>query len=181
MKAFKFFLIFLFGGSLVLLLLAWYSGFFITPVVDVQQVEGFVAAYEDHVGAYDSSSEIQERIYNRLWDDGIENYRAFGIFYDDPATTPVDQLRSRIGCIVEPAYTEKIKSLANKYRVFEFRTQRCAVVDFPYRNVFSGYAAMYKAYPALAAYAAKNGISDAGVIEIYEIPKRIRFIMPLGR
>ncbi|MFP4469660.1 MAG: hypothetical protein ACLFPE_03195, partial [Bacteroidales bacterium] len=100
MRAFKFFLIFLGAVSLVLLLLVWYSGFFRYATVDVREMDDFVAVYEDHTGSYDQTAEIQEKLYNRLWDDGIENYRAFAIFYDDPREVPGNELRSRVGCIV---------------------------------------------------------------------------------
>ena len=179
MKAFKFFLVFLSATSLAFILLAWYSGFFKTAEVEVKKLDSFVAVYEDHAGSYDRTARIQEDIYNRLWDDGIENYRAFAIFFDDPRSKAETELRSRVGCIVEPAYEQKIKNMDQKYQVFNFEKQRCAVVEFPYRNVFSVYAAVYKAYPALEKFRTEQGTPAGNVIEIYEIPHRIVFAMPL--
>lgn len=181
MKIFKHFLLILAGIGVLLIAFIWYSGFFRSVEVEIRDAGPFVAVYEKHKGDYRGTAEVQEKLYNRLWDDGIENYRSFAVFFDDPSEVPVNQLQSLVGCIVESGYESKVRSMQDKYQIFDFEKQKCAVVEFPYRNNFSMFAAVSKAYPELDEYLEKNKLKPRPVIEVYHIPENIIFLMPLRK
>lgn len=139
----------------------------------------YTMAFADYKGEYNETSRIQDSLYNELWDDGIENYQTFGIFYDDPQHTTVENLRSKVGCVIHQDHISKILKMTSKYHVMTIEKQTSAVVELPYKNTFSVYAGIYKAYPALKEFCTKNGYQVKPIIEIYDVPNQILFIMPL--
>lgn len=179
MKAFRYLIFFIIVSFVAFLVLGLYSGIFTKTSVEIRQMGPFVVAYIDVKGEYSETVSIQDSLNNKLWEDGIENYQTFGMFYDDPKNTPVDNLRSKVGCVIHNDYISKIKKLTSKYRVLTIEKQTCAVVEFPYKNTFSVYAGIYKAYPALQNYCTKNGYTVNPIIEITEKPNTLFFIMPL--
>jgi len=42
---------------------------------------------------------VFDKIYKALEDEGIETTRAIGIYFDDPAAMPADELRSQCGVL----------------------------------------------------------------------------------
>jgi hypothetical protein len=179
MNAYRNLILFIIVSAVGILILALYSGLFRSTKVEVKFVEPFVAVYHDEIGEYGETRRIQDSLYNLLWEDGIDNYHTFGIFYDDPGTSEVNKMHSRVGCIIEKAYAGKAERLSDKYHVFTFQRQQCAVVEIPFKNTFSVYAGIYKAYPKLNKYAAENGYKKESIIEIHQIPTKITFAMPL--
>lgn len=179
MKSFRYLIFFIILSFISFIILGWYSGFFARTKVQIKAIGPYVVAYADFKGEYSETTRIQDSLYNRLWEDGIENYQAFGIFYDDPQNTPIENLRSKVGCVIHPDYVSKIKKMTSKYHVMTIENQTSAVVELPYKNTFSIYAGIYKAYPALKNYCTKNGYPINPIIEIYDVPNKILFIMPL--
>ncbi len=181
MKAFRYLVLFIISSVLFFLIFAWYSGFFKKIRVEVKEIGPFVVVYEDYIGEYSETAKIQDSIFNLLWEDGIENYKSFGIFYDDPKDTDIDKLRSRIGCVIEKEYIDRINRMKNKYNVFLIKRKKSAVIVFPYKNTFSVYAAIYKAYPKLEKFRKENAYKKTPIIEIYDIPNTITYILPLKK
>nr|NQU93523.1 GyrI-like domain-containing protein [Bacteroidota bacterium] len=180
MKVFQNLVIFISFSALALILFAWYSGFFVNIKIEIKEYGPVVMAYEDHHGAYSETSQIQKKLYNQLWDNGIENYKAFGIYYDDPNFVEVKNLHSRIGCVIEKDYVNKIHQLSDRFNIMTIKNQKCAIIKFPYRNTFSMYAGVYKAYPKLKDYCLNNQYKINPIIEIHYIPHYLLFIMPLA-
>lgn len=179
MKSFRYLIFFILVSFISFFLLGWYSGLFAKTSVEIRQTGPFVIAYVDVKGEYSETANIQDSLNIRLWEDGIENYQTFGMFYDDPKNTPVENLRSKVGCVIHPDYISKIKKLTSKYRVLTIEKQTSAVVELSYKNAFSVYAGIYKAYPALKDYCTENGYIANPIIEIAEKPNKLFFIMPL--
>lgn len=173
-------MLFAVAGGFLFLLFGWYSGFFSRSKVEVKTVDRFVAVYQDHKGEYSETLSIQEKIADMLWENGVDNYKNFGIYYDDPKTTGSEDLFSIAGRLVSPEHEDKVERNTGNYQIYLFRKQKAAVVELPVKNIFSLYAGIYKAYPLLESYAEKHGISEYHVIEVYDNPGKIRFILPLG-
>jgi hypothetical protein len=179
MKAIRNLLIFVVGGAVVFFVFGWYSGFFVKARVEVKEPERFVVVYENHRGEYSETMDIQERIADQLWEAGIDNYYNVGIFYDDPETTKPEELRSLVGRVIAGVHERKAMQYADLFLVQEFNFKKVAMVELPVKNIFSLYAAIYKAYPLLEHYAAQNNISGQPLIEVYNIPGNIRVMLPL--
>lgn len=172
--------VFIVLGLLAFVLLGWVSGLFYHAKIEIVEVEPFVAVYQDYVGEYSETAAIQDSLYDRLWEDGLENYTNFGIYFDDPQLTETHKMKSRVGRIIENNQLYRLNELGDSYNVFHFERQKCAVVEMPYRNFFSVYIGIYKAYPLLNEYAAAHGISGHSIVEIHDVPNKIIFILPLS-
>ncbi|MCF8365642.1 MAG: GyrI-like domain-containing protein [Bacteroidales bacterium] len=179
MKAIRNLFLFIGIGLVVLVFIAWYSGFFLNVELKVQDIGPIYAVFEDHIGEYNQTDEIKEKLFGMLWDDGIDNYKDFGIYYDDPGNTEVSQLKCKIGRVIEKNQVAELGLLENKYQLFTFSRQKAAIIEMPYVNSFSLYAGIYKAYPRLKAFAAQNNYAEEPVIEILDDSKGIQFILPI--
>lgn len=179
MRAIRNLVLFILTGALLFLLFGWYSGFFAHARLEVKPVGEFMAVYEDHLGAYSETTGIQDKLADMLWEDGVDNYKNFGIYYDDPETVETGNLRSIAGRVVNRRHEYKVRRLTDKYNIFSFEKQKAAIVELPIKNIFSLYAAVYKAYPLLDEYAVNHDLDARPIIEIYDNPGKVRFILPL--
>lgn len=181
MKAIRNLLIFILVGFFVFLIFGWYSGFFAATKIELTQVGPFYAVCEDHTGEYSASAKIQQRIAGMLWEDGIDNYQDFGIYYDDPYDTAPGQMRSKVGRVISSNQLDRLSNLSGDSELFTFHRRKAAVIVLPYVNNFSLYAGIYKAYPRLKAFADANGYPDGPIIEILDDTGEIIFILPLNK
>ncbi len=160
---------------------AAYSGFFSKVNITEKEVGPYMLVYQEHKGDYKKSAEVMDRIYDSLLNDGgIETYKGFGLYYDNPKTTPTENLRSDVGCILEETDYDAVDHLKEKYSIREYPVTNAVVVEFPYRNTFSIFAGVMKVYPKLGKYRDLRGYKDVPVMEIYDIPaKRIMYIQEI--
>jgi len=123
-------------------------------------------AYKLHIGDYTKSGKSMDEIYHALLAQDINDVTGFGLFYDNPGTTPKDQLRSLTGCIVPD--TENFAHIQDmKTSVLPAST--ALVATFPYKSNFSIAMGALKVYTALAKYRKLNAIPEAPVMEIYDV------------
>jgi hypothetical protein len=186
MAAFRNLILFISLGIVALFLFAIYSGVFIKPKIEIIMAGPYVAACENYIGEYNETGKILNKLYDRLWEDGIENYKNLAIFLDDPQHTDVKKLRSKVGRVIESGQMHKIERVKKNYNIFSFKEQQSATVVMPFRNSLSLYAAVFKVYPLLHEYAREAGVSENPIIEIHDTeipgnPKTIMFILPLSK
>lgn len=186
MAAFRNLILFIAIGIVLLLFFATYSGVFASPEIQITEAGPLVAVCENHTGEYSETAIILKKLSSKLWDDGIENNKNLAIFFDDPQTTEIQSLRSKVGRIIEPNQLHRINWISRHYDVLTFEQQRAAVITMPYRNALSLYAAVFKVYPMLRRYAVEAGIPNNPIIEIHDTeikdtPNEIIFILPLSR
>ena len=170
-------------GSIIVLLLvvlltahAYYGGFKkISPTV--QECGGETLVYEKITGDYKQSGVVSDRVYHKLVNEhGIETYKGFGIYYDNPQTVEQDKLRADIGCILESGF-DKLEALKVDFEVTEYPVREYLVAEFPYKGTPSMLLGIMKVYPALNTYSEENGYTlDSPVMEIWdETNKRITY------
>jgi len=179
MKAIRSLLIFIFSGCFIFFLFGWHSGFFSKATIEIKDVGPYYAIYEDHTGEYSETVTIQEKLFGLLWDSGIENYKNFAIFFDDPKTAEISTMRSKVGRIIRNDQFDELNQLPPVFQQYKFPRQKAAVIRLQYVNSFSLYAGIYKAYPRLKDFAHENGFVDGPVIEINEPEFEMLFILPL--
>jgi hypothetical protein len=185
MAAFRNLILFIALGIIFLLFFAQYSGVFAKPEIQITEAGPIVAVCENHTGEYSETANILKKLSSKLWEDGIENNKNLAIFFDDPQTTDIQSLRSKVGRIVEPNQLHRLSWIRRNYDVFSFDRQRAAVVTMPYRNALSLYAAVFKVYPMLRQYALEAGVPNNPIIEIHDTeikdtPDEVIFILPLA-
>ena len=174
-------IIFIALGVLLLgvLIFMWYLGFFSNLVIEEKTVGPYVLVYEEHIGPYSETGQIQNTVYRDLLQkENIETFKGFGIYYSDPKTVPAEELKSIAGCILEQADIYKIDELKQKgYKVREMATQESLVVSFPFTNKMSILAGMIRVYPALTTYVEENNIPQSEIMELYDVPaKKVLYI-----
>lgn len=170
-----------FGAILIaILVFLGYMGMLVTPAVYEKEMGPFTLVYEDFTGPYKETGRIFEKVYKNLKKDGIETRRGIGIYFDNPASVPEDQLRSQCGSIVEEGDLEKLETVKDKYNIQNIERKKSIVVDFPIRNTMSYMLAPMKAYPALAKYAEERKYEMLAPYELYDMESHvIHFVMPV--
>jgi hypothetical protein len=144
----------------------------VTFIVEKQGGETLI--YEEQVGDYSKSAgPIDKMYYSLLNEEGIETFRGFGIFYDNPQKVEKSRLRSEVGNILDDPDAATLKKLEGKYNVKSLPVREYIVTEFPYRGKLSVMVGIMKVYPAMNMYARENGFDEDGwVMEIYDMPGR---------
>ncbi len=113
----------------------------------------------EHIGPYQQAPAKIEEVRALLEEKSIAIGNTCGVYHDDPTSVPQDQLRSRVGFIVEDSIMVEapfmIDSLAQREVIIGTIKAHPAVAPF-------------KTYPALNAWMQQNGYETAGpAFEIY--------------
>jgi len=151
------------------------NGLFVRPKIESKVVGPFRLVYNQHIGEYKGTKGVMDKIYEDLLKIEISTTKGFGIYFDNPQTTPKEELRSYAGCIVEVGDYGKL-SLENKPgEVMDFPKQECFVTEFPFKGPFSVLMGIIKVYPELKKYA--EGNMDLPTMEVYDVPnKKIMYV-----
>lgn len=166
---------------IILSILGVNLGLFITINIKEKIMGPFELIYKEYIGPYKDTGKIQDEIYYSLLNkDNIETYKGFGIYYDDPKTTPDNKLRSKSGCILEEKDYDKKNRLQNNYNFMEIGKQKFMYAEFPCKSKFSIFMGMFKVYPKIEKYLEEKAYKKREVMEIYDVPnKKIIYLMPI--
>lgn len=166
--------------AIMVLALAW-TGFFKNAEITEKEMGPYFMVYEDHTGPYKGTAKIMDRLYYQLLeDDKVETFSGVGIYYDNPKETPKNELRSKAGCIIEPADAEKVKQLGSKYKTLEIPRKKYVTAEIPFRGGLSVFAGIVKVYPAISAYMEKKGYGKVPAMEIYDHNKTIIYLFEIS-
>lgn len=160
-----------------------YLGMFASYQVVEKPTGPYLIAYESFTGPYYETGKVFDRVYTSLKEDGISTERGIGLYYDDPAQTPAEELRSDCGVIIEDKDLEAFNKVKADYQTMAVPQAERLVVEFPKKNAFSYMIGPMKVYPIIAEYMEKRGYQPGTAgIEIYDEPnKRILFIMNIKK
>ena len=157
---------------LAALVYAYYGGFKTITFKEAEQ-GGETLVYEEMIGDYSQSPNLQNKIYYALLnDEKIETTKGFGIYFDDPKAVEKSKLRSEAGCIVEDLDSAAIARLSEKYNVKTLPQSHCIVTEFPNKGMLSIIIGLIKVYPALETYCKQQGSGGGPVMEIYDVPNK---------
>ena len=133
---------------------------------------GETLVYVEQTGDYSKSAgPIDKMCYSLLNEEGIETFRGFGIFYDNPQKVEKSRLRSEVGNILEDPDPAILKKLEGKYNIKTLPEKEYIVTEFPYRGKLSVMMGIMKVYPAMNRFVKENGFDEDGwVMEIYDMP-----------
>lgn len=159
-----------------------YSGLFSRIVISEKEIGPYQVVYKSHVGPYQEVGPIMDEIYNSLKnDEQIETSMGFGIYYDDPKKTHVEDLRSDIGSILDEKDYAKIPKLKKRFKIKKYLQKKCVVVEFPFRNKFSIFIGVMRVYPQLTSYIKEKKYKEGPIMEIYDMPnKKIIYAAPIN-
>lgn len=142
---------------------------------NVIQNGGEVFVYEELKGDYAQSAVVMDKIYYDLLDNyKLETFKGCGIYYNNPQTTDVADLRSDVGCLLEAKDSNKVEVLEAKFKIKTLPQGDYIVTGFPFKGKMSVMIGIMKVYPAINKYVKENGYSEKGPItEIYDMPNKM--------
>ncbi len=150
-----------------------YSGMFAEIVIKEETLGPYQLVYKRHAGPYREAGKIMDEINNSLKEnENIETSLGFGIYYDDPKRTHVEDLRSDIGVILDKKDYAKIPALKKKYKVKKYAKTKNAVVEFPFKTKLSIIIGIMRVYKQLEAYRKEKKYKNASIMEIYDMPNK---------
>jgi GyrI-like small molecule binding domain len=159
---------------LVITLFLIYMGIFSSPKVTEQTTGPYTYVYQEFTGPYKDTGPIFTKVDNALRAQGIESTLGIGVYYDNPAQTPADKLRSDCGTIINKTDVLKAKKLENDLKLGQFPKTTRMVVKFPIKNMFSFFIGPMKAYPAMMKYTESKGYTgETCGYEIYDMENKI--------
>ena len=161
-------------GSIAVLLMGYlyYMGVFSKIEITEKEMGPYKVVFKEHIGDYKETGKIMDEIYHSLLDDGVETYKGFGIYYDDPKVVEKDKLRSIAGNIIEEKDYDKTDRLKNKYNIKTIDKTRSITTEFPFSNKMSVIFSLMKVYPELNKYIDSKGYKKGQVMEIYDVPNK---------
>ena len=137
-----------------------------------EEMAAMKLAFKLHIGDYAQSGRSMDEIYHLLREQEIDNLTGFGLYYDNPGTTPKEELRSLTGCIInDPSDFERIEGIKKAV----LPASMALVATFPYKSNFSIALGAVKVYSSLAKYRTLHNIPEVPVMEIYDM-KNARII-----
>ncbi|MGQ1889982.1 GyrI-like domain-containing protein [Thermophagus sp. OGC60D27] len=159
--------------ALMAIVFIYYGG--LTKVncrIDTQGGETLV--FKDMTGDYAKSGKLADEIYYALLNDyGIETFKGFGIYYDNPKEVEKNKLRSEIGCIVEQKDISKLSQLKGEFKTKTYPRKSYIVAEFPFKGKLSVILGIMKVYPSIEKFVKDKGYNNVGaVMEIYDVPNK---------
>lgn len=158
---------------IVALLFGSYYGGFYNIKMRTERVGGEMIVYKMVTGGYKQTSSVTNEVYDYLFNEfKIETCKGIGIFYDNPKNVRKEDLRSGIGCIIEPEDLNKLDTTHCKYEIKQLPYSQSVVTEFPYRGVLLIFIGLSRVYPKPDKYAKMHNLPDTPVVEIYDIPNK---------
>lgn len=132
----------------------------------------------DVVGPYQNVKGPMDKVYYFLLENGIETHHGAGIYLDKPQSVPAEELRSKVGSIINENDFAKLENLDMDYQILDLPESSRIRTEFIYRNQFSFIIAVMRAYPALNSYMSDHHLVGGPVMEIYDMDNsKIEFIV----
>ncbi len=126
------------------------------PEVQLRTDTAFVYCALEMTGSYAQHQTAFEKLFATSMEQGIYGGTPFGVYWNDPSTTPVEQLKWEIGFSVPAGQVVKEPL---KLKTWKFTTM--AVLD--YSGEFEG-EGMTKAYNEVFTWIGEHGYQPAGPI-----------------
>lgn len=150
-----------------------YYGGFSKITLEIERVGGEILVFEEIKGDYSQSTAVSDRVYQKLVDNhAIRTTKGFGIYYNNPKTTPEDELRADVGCVLESDFDRK-EALEDDFQIRQYPKGDYLIAEFPFKGGPSVFLGIMKVYPMINSYVEKNEYEvDSPVMEIWDVPNK---------
>lgn len=150
----------------------YYGGFYDVKI-RIETVGGETVVYKKVTGDYKQTSSVTDEVYRYLLNDlRIKTYKGVGIFYDNPKNMKKEELRSEVGCIIEPEDIPKLDTTLCKYEIKTLPYSESVVTEFPFKGGMSVLIGLIRVYPKLEDYVKIHHLPEHPVVEIYDVPSK---------
>lgn len=121
--------------------------------------------------AYKRTATIEEAVKEKFGVD-LSDSPCFGIYYDNPKTTPKEKARSIIGKIIDPADNTDFTGAAEGLHIKDIPGgEKALVLDTAFHNSTGVFVAITRIYGAIQKYFAERKGKMTNTIEIYSKDK----------
>lgn len=157
----------------------WYMGYFQSIQVQEKEEGGYQIAGVDVIGPYSDAGRHISKVDYKLKALGINSVKGFGIYYDDPKTTPKNKYHSFVGNIINVTDMDLLDKIKlNGIKLDSIPRKKAIVVEFPIKNTMSYIIGPMKVYPIFTKYTLQKNIKPSSTFEIYDMnSKLITFVM----
>ena len=166
-----------------LLLMLWYSGAFTTLKVEEKNSDQYIVAGTLFTGAYYKVNTPMKHVDSLLQSIGIHTTQGFGIYYDDPKSTPMEKCRSFVGNVLDTNSFSKLAEIQHAGLTIDtIESLPSVIISLPTKTTLSYMIGPKRAYPALVKYITKKQLKPTLAVEIYDVPKTTTlFIMQVKK
>jgi effector-binding domain-containing protein len=132
----------------------------VIPQIELKTDTAFAYCAIEMTGSYDQHGAAFGKLFQEAMNQGIYGGMPFGVYWNSPADTPVEQLKWDVGFVLTPGSAPKSPLAIKKW---DFTT----MASLKYRGVFGG-VDMDRAYGRLFKWIGENGYQAAGpMMEVY--------------
>jgi DNA gyrase inhibitor GyrI len=158
-----------------LLIAAWSMGMFSAVFVSESQRGPYFIIVHSHVGSYQGISKKIDAVSAMLSEKQIRHSTACGLFYDDPAKTAVEELRSAGGFLVRDSLR-----VPEPFVCLRIPNRLTAVASIEANPAIAG----FKTYPALLDWIKKYNFEHdtlTPTIELYHTNGIVEVELPIQK
>lgn len=174
MKALRYFVIVI--SSLIALgfFLLWYVGVFDKVDLEKRSSPSYLVAGYNFKGSYQQIGPIMGEVDSLLRLIGVNSTKGFGIYFNDPNTTPEAELESYVGNVIEGDSRNRIEEILSLgLQVDTIPAGTAWVASMAIRSQFSYMVGPIRAYPMLEEAVKEADDEVSLVYEIYDLDKKI--------
>ncbi|MBM9579316.1 GyrI-like domain-containing protein [Leptospira sp. 201903070] len=178
----------IFGISVLVLIFGltgflFYMGAFDRVQVQEEKLGPFSVLSHERIGDYRNVGLSYEILQRELPPKGIQNFKLFGIYFDNPNVVPKEKLRSEVGVILAEPLSKVPEGLSIDLKLRTIPEKKYVFAEFPLKNFLSIFLGIYKVYPIVfqACEARGCNLKEKSSMEIYEplTERKTTYLIPL--
>jgi DNA gyrase inhibitor GyrI len=156
-------------------------GMFSKVSITEKKMGPYTYAYATHTGEYSGTAKTMTVLYDNMKEAGFNSVDGIGVYYDDPKTTPKEELKSDVGSIIASEDVEKIEANKDKFNFATLEEKKYLVAEFPIKNNLSYMFGPMKIYPSFNKYLEDKKVpASTKGIEYYDmVNMKIIYMMEL--
>ncbi|MBM9501211.1 GyrI-like domain-containing protein [Leptospira sp. 201903071] len=161
----------------------FYMGAFDQVQVKEENRGPFYVLSHDRIGDYRNVGVSFEILQKELPAKGIQNFKLFGIYLDNPNEVSKEKLRSEVGVILTEPLARVPEGLSLDLKLRTIPEKKYVLAEFPLKNFLSIFLGIYKVYPVVFQACETRGcnLKEKPSMEIYEplTEHKTTYLVPL--
>ncbi|RHX88231.1 GyrI-like domain-containing protein [Leptospira stimsonii] len=161
----------------------FYMGAFDRVQVKEENRGPFYVLSHERIGDYRNTGITFEILQKELPAKGIQNFKLFGIYLDNPNEVPKEKLRCEVGAILTEPLSKVPEGLSLDLKLRTIPERKYVLAEFPLKNFLSIFLGIYKVYPKVFQACEEKGCKLKGKysMEIYEplTEHKTTYLVPL--
>ncbi len=149
--------------GILVMLAAWYGGFFEAMDVRQQEINPFYISYRFYEGSPASMRNATDELIDDLKQEGVSVYKTVFIIKDKKGSQDINAL---IGCIIGKDEHDKLNVVREKFLIVRIDPGFCIIGSMVYENWLNLYAAEWRLRPVLEGMGEKLKMKPFSILEV---------------